>query len=261
MADEVLRSAVEPFFTTKEPGKGSGLGLSQVYGTVRQSNGAMEIESRVGVGTVGAPVSAAGAARCPGRTRTGARARQQPKRAADAFWSPTTIPACARSPRRCCGNAGSRSPRSRADRRRSTRSNGRGYELIVIDIAMPGLSGIETVARARRRWPGLRILYMTGYADAAYADPDTGGDTLLKKPFRLHELQRAVRDALERRRRRRRAPTSSALELDAGAETATAAAMRQQSAGRDPGRAAPDWPHESGNGECDAERPNNAGPP
>ena len=52
MADEVLRSAVEPFFTTKEPGKGSGLGLSQVYGTVRQSNGAMEIESRVGLGTV-----------------------------------------------------------------------------------------------------------------------------------------------------------------------------------------------------------------
>jgi CheY-like chemotaxis protein len=73
------------------------------------------------------------------------------------------------------------------------------YELIVIDLAMPGLSGIETVARARRRWPGLRVLYMTGYADAAYTDPDTGGDTLLKKPFRLHELQGAVRDALERR--------------------------------------------------------------
>jgi len=74
-----------------------------------------------------------------------------------------------------------------------------GYELIVIDLAMPGLSGTETVARARRRWPGLRVLYMTGYADGAYTDPDTGGDTLLKKPFRLHELQDAVRDALERR--------------------------------------------------------------
>ena len=64
---------------------------------------------------------------------------------------------------------------------------------------MPGLSGVETVARARRRWPGLRVLYMTGYADAADANPDTGGEMLLKKPFRLHELQSAVRDALERR--------------------------------------------------------------
>ena len=73
-----------------------------------------------------------------------------------------------------------------------------GYELIVIDLAMSGLSGTETVARARRRWPGLRVLYMTGYADA-HTGPDAGGDTLLKKPFRLHELQDAVRDALERR--------------------------------------------------------------
>src|ERR1044071_8070666 len=48
---KVLPSAVEPFFTTKEPGKGSGPGLSQVYGTVQQSNGAMEIESRVAIGT------------------------------------------------------------------------------------------------------------------------------------------------------------------------------------------------------------------
>ncbi len=86
---------------------------------------------------------------------------------------------------------------------------------------MPGLSGIETVARARRRWPGLRVLYMTGYADAAYTDPDTGGDTLLKKPFRLHELQGAVRDALERRPgAETRAPHGAPPGAPPGAETA-----------------------------------------
>ncbi len=62
---------------------------------------------------------------------------------------------------------------------------------------MPGLSGVETVARARRRRPGLRVLYMTGYADAGGTQPDTGGERLLKKPFRLYELRSAVRDALE----------------------------------------------------------------
>ena len=64
---------------------------------------------------------------------------------------------------------------------------------------MPGLTGPETIARARHRRPGLRVLYMTGYADAAGVNPDTGGDALLKKPFRLHDLQSAVRDALDRR--------------------------------------------------------------
>ena len=118
---------------------------------------------------------------------------------------------------------------------------------------MPGLSGIETAARARRRWPGLRVLYMTGYADAAYTDPDTGGDTLLKKPFRLHELQDAVRDALERRPgAETRAPLEPRLEPHPGPKPRRRP-MKQQSAGRDPGRAAPDWPHETGNGECDAE--------
>ena len=72
-------------------------------------------------------------------------------------------------------------------------------ELIVIDLAMPGLSGVETIARARRDRPGLPVLYMTGYADAGAAHPGTDGEKLLKKPFSLHELRSAVRAALERR--------------------------------------------------------------
>jgi signal transduction histidine kinase len=51
MAPEVLRRALEPFFTTKEPDKGTGLGLSSVYGFARQSGGFLDITSEVGKGT------------------------------------------------------------------------------------------------------------------------------------------------------------------------------------------------------------------
>lgn len=51
MSDEVLRNAFQPFFTTKPPGRGSGLGLSQAYGLARQSGGGVRIDSKLGQGT------------------------------------------------------------------------------------------------------------------------------------------------------------------------------------------------------------------
>ncbi len=122
MPEDVLHSAVEPFFTTKEPGKGSGLGLSQVYGTVRQSNGAMEIESRVGAGTA-VHLFLPRAFAEPAVVGASAHTNRRRARPADAFCSSTTILGCAKSRRRSCGNAASRLRRSRADRRLSTHSN------------------------------------------------------------------------------------------------------------------------------------------
>ena len=76
-------------------------------------------------------------------------------------------------------------------------ARGEVYDLLVIDVAMPGLTGVETVRRARERWPALRTLYITGYADIAGAELQTGTDPMLKKPFRLNELTAAVRGALK----------------------------------------------------------------
>src|SRR5580704_16266269 len=72
--------------------------------------------------------------------------------------------------------------------------------MVVVDLAGPGLSGAETVRRARERWPGLRVLYVTGYADLAGNERRTGADPLIKKPFRLEELRAAVRRALRKSR-------------------------------------------------------------
>jgi PAS domain S-box-containing protein len=211
MSEEVLRSAVEPFFTTKEPGKGSGLGLSQVYGTVRQSDGAMEIDSRVGVGTAvhlflpRAPVGPAAleASRLPAAVdATGGRVL--------VVDDDPGVREITGQMLRQCGFAVTEVTGGQAalDALGQGESRGEKYELIVIDIAMPGLSGVEIVARARRRWPELRALYMTGYADASGAHPDFGDETLLKKPFRLHELQSAVHRALEHRQDVETAPPS-----------------------------------------------------
>jgi CheY-like chemotaxis protein len=79
-------------------------------------------------------------------------------------------------------------------------SRGEVYDLVLIDVAMPGLNGTETVRRARERWPGLRVLYVTGYADAAGTEARTGDDPLIKKPFRFEELRGEVRRAIRKPR-------------------------------------------------------------
>jgi len=199
MTEEVRLSAVEPFFTTKELGKGSGLGLSQVYGVMRQSNGALEIESRVGAGTAvhlylprtnpapeqSATQPEAGKQVGPGgrilvvdddaavRAVTAEMLRQIGYGVAEAASGQAALDALAR---------------------------GEIYELAIVDIAMPGLNGIETVRRARERWPGLRVLYVTGYADAAVTGVETDDDPLIRKPFRMSELAAGVNRALERNR-------------------------------------------------------------
>ena len=63
---------------------------------------------------------------------------------------------------------------------------------------MPALDGIETVRRARERWPGLNVLYVTGFAEIGGAEWHTGDDPLIKKPFRLTDLMDAARLAIRR---------------------------------------------------------------
>jgi CheY-like chemotaxis protein len=71
----------------------------------------------------------------------------------------------------------------------------RAVDLLLIDVAMPDLTGVETVRRARAVRPDLRVLYMTGYADLAVHE-HTDAATVVRKPFRQHELLAAVAAAL-----------------------------------------------------------------
>jgi CheY-like chemotaxis protein len=199
MTEEVRLSAVEPFFTTKELGKGSGLGLSQVYGVMRQSNGALEIESRVGAGTAvhlylprtnPAPEQSATQPEADKRAGAGGRVLVVDDDAAVRAVTAEMLRQIG------YGVAEAASGQAALD----ALARGEIYELVIVDIAMPGLNGIETVRRARERWPGLRVLYVTGYADAAVTGVETDDDPLIRKPFRMSELATAVNRALERNR-------------------------------------------------------------
>jgi CheY-like chemotaxis protein len=197
MSEEVLRSAVEPFFTTKEPGKGSGLGLSQVYGMARQSNGALQVESRPGSGTT-VHLYLPRAMETTAIAKDVADHRQQPEiggRVLVVDDDPAVRETAAQMLRQA-GYGVAEADGGQAALEALAR--GEIYDLMVVDIAMPGLSGIETIRRARGRWPALPALYISGYADIAGGEPQIGDDPMLKKPFRLSELTKAVRDAIKR---------------------------------------------------------------
>lgn len=201
MPPELVARAFEPFFTTKEIGRGSGLGLSQVYGFVRQSGGHVTIYSEPGQGTsvkIYLP-----------RHYGPAEAAPPPRPA------PPTLPA---------GRAdeivlvvededGVRrlsvdllrelgyTVRHAADAEGALRllEQQPDIRLLFTDVVMPAVNGRELADRARARQPGLRILFTTGYTRNAVVhngllDP---GVRLLTKPFTLEQLARAVRAALD----------------------------------------------------------------
>jgi CheY-like chemotaxis protein len=199
MTEEVRLSAVEPFFTTKELGKGSGLGLSQVYGVMRQSNGALEIESRVGAGTaVHLYLPRTSAAPEQSATQPEAGRQAGPGGRILVVDDDAAVRAVTAEMLRQIGYGVAEAASGQAAL--DALARGEIYELAIVDIAMPGLNGIETVRRARERWPGLRVLYVTGYADAAVTGVETDDDPLIRKPFRMSELAAGVNRALERNR-------------------------------------------------------------
>ncbi len=161
MSEEVSGRAVEPFFTTKEPGKGSGLGLSQVYGLVRQSNGCLRIESQFGQGTsmhLYFP-------RAAGQLVDAENPQNQPPspeicgRVLVVDDDPAVREITALMLRQTgYGVVEAESGHAAL----AALERGEVYDLVVIDVAMPGLNGVETIRHARERSPALRVLFMTG---------------------------------------------------------------------------------------------------
>ena len=200
MPKEVLDHAFEPFFTTKEVGKGSGLGLSMVYGFVKQSNGHVAIYSEPGLGTtvrIYLPAIAVTADPAPSlvptqlQTATGGEsvlvAEDDPFVRSYAVTSLT--------------NLGYRVTAAVDGREALQKLNeDADIDVLFTDVVMPGgINGWELVERARQIRPGLKVVLTSGYALETLAERGRlpYGAVVLIKPYLKSELAKRLREALD----------------------------------------------------------------
>ncbi|MBV1799150.1 response regulator [Siccirubricoccus sp. G192] len=192
-----LARATEPFFTTKGPGKGSGLGLSMVHGLAAQSGGQLRILSEAGAGTtveLWLPVDAGAVA-----------AAAEPP-------APPAVEAVATRPLHILLvdddpliQAGTAAMLEDLGHHVLVAASGAAAletlarepcELLVTDFAMPGMTGLELAQEVRRRWPGLPMILATGFAELL---PGEGDDLpRLAKPYRQEDLAATIAQVMRR---------------------------------------------------------------
>jgi len=186
MDEATMMRAAEPFFTTKDPGSGTGLGLSMVDGLVAQSGGAMRIKSRLAAGTtieLWLPIwqgDDAKAGEPPGLNPGSCPGSYQVLLVEDDEMVAAGTMAMLE-------DLGHRAieVHCAAAALEVLKANG-GIDIVVTDHAMPGMSGSELARRIRHAWPDLPVVLVTGYADLLNGfDPDL---PRLAKPYRQQEL-------------------------------------------------------------------------
>jgi signal transduction histidine kinase/ActR/RegA family two-component response regulator len=196
MSPEVIERAFEPFFTTKEIGKGTGLGLSMVFGVVRQSGGTVRIHSRPREGTtVQIYLPRAMESATPGSPRA-TRAEATATAHILVVDDDPDVRWITAEDLREIGYVVAEADSGRAALTLLERDE--PCDLMVVDLVMPGLLGMDTVRLARRTRPHLKVLFSSGYADISRFEGEIGNEVLLKKPFRPETLAEAVRTALQR---------------------------------------------------------------
>jgi CheY-like chemotaxis protein len=192
------RRAVEPFFTTKLPAAGVGLGLAVVYGIVEQAGGRMAIDTAPGRGTAvrlylpeaGPPVRAPAPARPPMTVEQGGEtvllAEDDP-----------SLRALCRALLEDRGYA-VLAAGDGAEALTLADAHAGAIDLLVTDIVMPGMGGPELQRRLAERRPGVRVLFTSGYAQRELTPSAVlDRDNFLPKPYTPAELVRRVRAALD----------------------------------------------------------------
>jgi two-component system NtrC family sensor kinase len=199
MPQEVVDKAFDPFFTTKPAGAGTGLGLSQVYGFIRQSGGHVRIYSEIGEGTTvkiylprsfarDKPLTAAKAADDSPAGKQEVVLVVEDDADVRAYVV-ETLSALNYSVREAAN----------AEAALSILDDPGPVDLLLTDVVMPGMNGRALAEAAKLRRPGLKVLYMTGYSRNAIVHQGRldAGVSLMQKPFSQNVLAMRVRTMLE----------------------------------------------------------------
>lgn len=198
MTKEVVDQLFEPFFTTKETGKGTGLGLATIYGIVKQNDGYIGVHSEPAHGStfqIYLPKVKGLEEVLPAETVTA------PARGSETILVVEDEESILDISRKALEQTGYRV--LAADSPRKALEMVAGYEgdihLLLTDVIMPEMNGRDLSHKLAAIYPGMRILFMSGYADDVIADCGVlePGVKLLQKPFSLAALGKAVREALD----------------------------------------------------------------
>jgi PAS domain S-box-containing protein len=202
MSPDTVTHIFEPFYTTKESGRGTGLGLSTVYGIVKQSGGYIWANSELGKGStfkvylprVDEPAELSSA--------TGT-AEHAVRKGRETILLVEDEPDLRELARMVLVGRGysvieAKNPKD-ADLQAASR--GGQIHLLLTDVMMPGISGRELAKQITSRHPHIRVLFMSGYTNNVIAEDGTleEGISFLQKPFTPQVLVEKVREALDRR--------------------------------------------------------------
>jgi len=200
MSPEVRARIFEPFFTTKAQGQGTGLGLATVFGLVRQFGGGIEVSSEEGLGTtfevtfpaVDAPLTVDAGAATVVPEPDGARARRVLLVEDEFQVREVARRLLQRAGYHVVDVANGAEALVRAER-------GEGFDIVLTDAAMPGMSGWELATRLTALRPDLPVVLMSGYAELCGSTEQTAGRirAFLEKPFSARRLLESVADALQ----------------------------------------------------------------
>jgi len=198
MDNATLARIFDPFFTTKEAGKGTGLGLSTVYGIIAQSGGGLCAHSELGVGTqFEILLPRAGEVSAPDYAIADTAPRD---RASETILLVEDEISVRELVREGLEEQGYRLlvAANGEEALAMYRAHNRAIDLLLTDVVMPGMSGVELAQRMQTLSPALKVLYMTGYTDTVTSKHGLLDESiaLLQKPFTIGQLTGKIHKTL-----------------------------------------------------------------